>query len=120
MLRANAMVLSRWSMLDQAWLGRHKRRFRVRTLYPQESIRVAERHRETPAKGSPILKIVKRTAGGLEMQAALYFDKAVILAALATDEAIPAAWDLLDDFERVDVRDAEVLAEVRSIKGRLQ
>ena len=113
-------VISHWSVLDQAWLGRHKRRFRVRTLYPMESVALDEQRREVPSRNANVLKIIKQVAlGRLEMQAVKYRDKATIIDALDSDAACAAVFDLLSAEKTVDVREAEALAQARASR-RLQ
>jgi hypothetical protein len=61
-----------------------------------------------PPKGAPVLKLIKQISPWHhEMQALQYHDKAVVAAALDTDAACGAAFDLL---HVADVREAVALA----------
>jgi hypothetical protein len=114
-LFADAVVRSRWFFVDDGYFARHpERRYRLRGLYPMESVQLDQLHREVPPKGSPVLKIVKRVAPGWhEMQAVRFHDKAAVIAALDSDAAVCAAFDLLDVADVVDVRETKALAQAR-------
>jgi hypothetical protein len=121
MFTANAVVISRWFAVDQGYFARHPdRRFRVRGLYPSESVAIDEQRRGVPPPHSPILKIIKQVAPGRhEVQAMRYRDKAAVVAALDSDAAAQAAFDLLSAEDVIDVRQTKLLATLRET-GRLQ
>jgi hypothetical protein len=119
---ANAFVVSRWHAVDAGYFLRHpERHYRLRGLYPSENVSVDEQRRETPPKGSPVLKIIKQLANGQHDEIATeYLDKAAIFAALDSDAAIAVAFALFSAGKDViDVRQAVVLAQARATK-RLQ
>lgn len=111
MMLADAIVRSRWFFQDQNYFGRHpERTFRVRSLYPMERIPISPSRWETPQRDANVLKIVSRAGSA---QAVKYHDKATVVAALDTDEAAQAAFDMLSVEECIDVRHAVALAVQR-------
>jgi hypothetical protein len=121
MITANAYVVSRWFAVDQGYFNRHPdRHYRLRTLYPSESVALDKERREIPPRNANVLKLLRQVASGQhEEQAVQYLDKRAVFAALDTDEAVGAAFNLLSVCEVIDVRDAAALARVRET-GRLQ
>lgn len=107
-----------WDRIDAGFFARHpERQFRVRTLYPVESVVIDKQHREIPPKGAPVLKIIKQIAPGRHVtQAFKSADRAGVseaLAALSTDEAAEAALDLFAAEDVIDLQEVRAIARAR-------